>query len=127
MNKNDQRLCELLGANEDYRAGGIQYFDGLTAEILQVLIDEGFADSDEGFNNAPTTGEFLTFVKLNPEFVMHGYVVSPERSDYRVTIEGVKGTIDLRSDAFVEFVKMFREADEFTVDSNTGYCFAWYD
>ena len=40
MNKNDQRLCELLGANEDYRAGGIQYFDGLTAEILQDNLPE---------------------------------------------------------------------------------------
>lgn len=125
-NQKDRRRCALLNISGDYTMGGVERFDNLSADTLQTLIDEGFADPDDTQNNSPSLQEILDFIREYPEFKAHGYAVSPERDDYRVSLEGVAGVVERSSDAFSEFVDMFRDADAFEI-SESGNCYAWYD
>ena len=99
----------------------IKYFSKLNVKELQYLLDNGFADPDECQNSAPSVGEIYEFMKAYPEFTAHGYAVSLERDDYRITLEGVQA-IPQSTEAMYEFVKMFREADEFEFGSNGCHC-----
>jgi hypothetical protein len=55
--------------------------------------------------------------------VAHGYIIIPTRGDERITLEGVIAAKDPGEMKVKEFVKMFREADDFDLD-----CYrAWYD
>jgi hypothetical protein len=58
-------------------------------------------------------------------FTAHGYAVSADRHDYRVTIEGVAMSGEYSKDTLLAFVKMFRDADELTLSET--YLSAWYD
>lgn len=125
-NQKDRRRCALLNITGTYVNGGIEHFDNLSADTLQTLIDEGFADPDDTQNNSPSLQEILDFIREYPDFKAHGYAVSPERSDYRVSLEGVEGTVYRPSDAFSAFVETFDGADTFEI-SKSGNCYAWYD
>ena len=102
-------------------------FHGLTAKGMATLISEGFADPEDAQNSAPTFKEIMDFVEVHPDFTAHGYIVTPERDDYRVTVEGVEGWTDDCEEERA-FAKMFRCADEYECDERgDGYCRAWYD
>jgi len=102
----------------------IRYFDQLDADTLQQLIDLKFADPKEKQEDAPTIANFLKWLRDNPDYKAHGYVVSINRDDYRVSIEGVDGCAKT-PEALNRFIKMFRKANEFHVDAD--YQRAWYD
>lgn len=131
MNMNYNRRNEIMDGLLGDSYGGIQRFSGLTAEKLSLLVKEKFADPTETQNNSPTISDFLNFLKKNPGFTAHGYVVLPEREDYRVSIEGVEwsGTESLSPKSMQEFVDMFRDADEFILNmvgpNPSAWC--WYD
>jgi hypothetical protein len=63
-----------------------------------------------------------------PEVRAHGYVVSPDRDDYRVTIEGLEcPEFKLTEDSFglyINFVKLCRHADELEINSEL---YSWWD
>ena len=102
-------------------------FRGLTAKGMATLISEGFADSEDAQNCAPTYKEIMDFIEVHPDFTAHGYIVTPERDDYRVTVEGVAGYTDDCGEERA-FAKMFRRADEYECNEHgDGYCRAWYD
>ncbi len=109
------------GNSENY---DVAYFDGVTAETLEKLVNMGYADPEEYQNSSPTIGEILKFMKENPSFTAHGYVVTPHRDDYRVSIEGVQGNSEDECEIF-NFINLFRHADDFNFGS--GYQYAWYD
>ena len=75
-------------------------------------------------NEAPTLGEFLEFMKLHPEFKAHGYIVSNDRDDRRITIEGLEGTAKDEL-SLTEFKNLCEYADEFRCEN--GNCFSWWD
>lgn len=102
----------------------VRYFNQLDAETLEKMIELGFADSKEKQNDAPTIAEFLKWMKENPSYKAHGYVVSVRRDDYRLSVEGVDGCGKTREE-IISFSKMFHDADEFDVDND--YQRAWYD
>jgi hypothetical protein len=120
----DKRRCELLGIKPDYTCGGITPFKGLSAANFKALIDEGFLDPHGAQNYSPEAHEFLSFIEEHPHFTAHGYAVSPERGDCRVSIEGIQGNVARTSRAFFDFIDRFRDADEFEV---VPECYAWYD
>ena len=69
--------------------------------------------------------EFLDFMRKHPAAVAHGYAVSPDRDDYRITIEGLRvprndATWDLEQ-AFEEFCQ---SADELMTN---GELYSWWD
>ncbi len=111
----------LFGDKENY---DVAHFHDLDAETLEKMIELGFADPEETQNYSPSIAEFLQFMQSNSGFKAHGYVVSHERPDYRLTIEGLAGhATDF--DDMQNFMYAFRQADEFTCEVGTQY--AWYD
>lgn len=99
--------------------GGIRHYRELDAKTLTQLIEKGYADPDENQNCAPTIGYILTVLKEHSDLTAHGYVVSRDRDDARISIEGVEGVCDL------ETALLFRNADDFSYQNGEFYC--WYD
>ena len=119
-NKDEKTRNALLGIHK----GSYVQFSNLDAETLEKLIDSNFADPEEAQNDAPTIAEFLEFMQDYPEYKAHGYTIGLDRSDYRVSIEGLEG-YPKTSGALISFIKIFRMADEF--DITAGYVRCWYD
>lgn len=127
MNKNQTErdaLLEPYFGQREY-SGGIRSFQGLPAGVLQTLLDRDFAEYEDVQNEAPSLGEILGFLHKHPTFVAHGYAVSADRGDYRISIEGVNqiGLDELSKDELVSFTEMFRRADEFSLSPAN----AWFD
>lgn len=125
-NYDDKRRCEIMGLSypPEY-LGGCQRFSGLTLEALNLLLDELFIDPEECQNCSPNTIEFKAFLEAYPECTLHGYIVTPERDDYRVTIEGLGYHGEVSKEMLMDFINTFRIADEFTCDDDYLYC--WFD
>lgn len=130
LNKDYTRRATIMaenGVKEQLTAekNDIAHYSGLTATGLQTLVDERFADPEETQNESPSIAEFIKFMRKYPKFTAHGYIVSHERSDYRVSVEGVTTEKELTKDEILAFVDMFRFADEFEIASRGAHC--WYD
>jgi hypothetical protein len=127
LNKDWKRRDEIINGGRGKRDGGydVYHFEGMTLKTLKLLFKENFIDPNEQQNCAPSCGTILKFMEANKRFTCHGYVVSPERSDYRVSIEGVELTKKPTVADKDNFVETFRMADEFTCNENGCYC--WYD
>ncbi len=128
LNDNVERRDEILFGTaysaDRYRLGGACHFNRLGIDRLRTLVDEEFIDLDECQNYSPSTGDFLEFMTIHPEFTAHGYAISPDRDDYRVTIEGIESDREIEDYAVLEeFVDLCRFADEFCI--NPPY--AWWD
>ena len=125
-NKDDNRRQEILGIDVDWmeRRGGTASIDNVTVEQLKLLIDEKFADPEECQNDAPSIQDIYDFMENYPEFVAHGYIVSPNRTDYRVSLEGVKLERKPTPDELQDFTTLFRHADTFDIVDG---CYCWFD
>ena len=121
--QNKERLS-LLKLDTDDKFGGVNHFENLSSDTLQTLVDKGYADLDDKQNDAPTLGEFLSFMKQYPEFTAHGYVVSNDRNDRRISIEGLEGNT---TDEHV--IEAFKELSEYAdeLDCENGHCRCWFD
>ena len=105
--------------------GGVIRFTDLTLEQLKRLIEGHFIWLNETQNDSPSTMEFLEFMERYPMVTCHGYAVSPDRDDYRVTIEGLsyKGLVNRElSDAFLGLCK---HADNLSTLQTDLY--SWWD
>lgn len=105
------------------RPNGIEHFSNLDIATLKQLNDLGYLNLKLRQNDSPTIGQFMEFMKEYPAVKCHGYVVSPFRNDYRVSIEGLECYTDL-SDIQDDF-EQFNNADEFEASDERLYC--WYD
>lgn len=122
--KQDKERLELVGVNEKNFFGGCASFSGLTYTTLKKLVDKGYADPEDNVNGSTTLGEYLEFLKTHPRFRVHGYIVSNEREDRRVTIEGLAGG-NVTQDDLYDFIALERHADEF--EATLSYCRSWWD
>ena len=120
---NETRRNELLEIQGRY-CGGIERFSNLSVDILKILIDEKFISLDECQNCSPSTEQFYNFLLEHPCFTAHGYAVSPERNDYRITIEGIEGIPKTDKDA-LDFVNFAKRADELDCTDSNYFC--WWD
>ena len=112
--------------NPEMYIGGVRHFRELSLDNLETLVKDKFIELDECQNDSPTTEEILEFVRKYPDYLVHGYAVSPFREDYRVTLEGVEKDIPVSSkEELIDFTKLFQLADEFVVDKDYVYC--WFD
>lgn len=130
LNKANVNKRDLILFGEDYDPrkyfGGIRRFTDLSYTGLKKLFDLDVVDPHERQNEAPEVAEFLEFLQDHAGFTAEGYAVSPERDDYRVSLEGVDCDEDFSLEDLVDFVMTFRFADEFSVDPEEGlHC--WYD
>lgn len=128
LNRNDKRRLEILKINpvpkDFYSLGGVMHRN-FSLRQLKKLEKEGFLDPEMTQNDSPCIGDIMEFMKANPRTVATGYLVSPDRSDYRVSIEGVIIPGPLTMKEVMDFVNMFRYADEFDLDPEGAR--AWYD
>lgn len=114
---------------DNYRLGGISYFKEASPKVIRELISVGFADPEEAQNSSPTIREFLEFIESQPDpenWYLHGYSVSPEREDVRVSIEGIGSYGPVASENLADFVMENRFADTLDImPDHKVYC--WYD
>ena len=99
--------------------GGVKHYSGLDLDTLRILVDKGYADPNDGQNSAPTIKEIMEIMAANPGLTAHGYYVSRERDDARISIEGVEGPLK------PEFLQTFAHADDLQYDGEHIYC--WFD
>ena len=140
----DQEAAErdtLIFGSYDPEAylGGVRRFYDVSPETVAELVKKGYANPDETQNDSPSIQEFLDFCEQHPEMglTLGGYVVSNDRSDCRVTIDGIAGELPTGAsgstanaiDGIVSFYERFRYADELEVDQGTCAVAlsAWYD
>lgn len=136
MNK-DYNACDHFLFGEDYNKesymGGIRYFDGIDYDTLSWLVDSGYADPDDCQNSSPSIGDFLNdtdIYKANVSF--DGYAVSPERNDYRVSIDTINIIVPFDDAEMLSyFIELYHSADEFTLYpdavTKTYNMRAWWD
>ena len=111
--------------NKKTYSGGIRRFDGITKDQLKLLLDKKFINPDEKQNACPSVSQIYEFMTKYPDYQAHGYAVSPEREDYRVSLEGVmKNGPSESKEEMHDFTKLFRNADEFQMNDKM-YC--WFD
>jgi len=125
-NHNQAERDAWLGLqDETWRPGSIKYFGDLPASRMELLITEKFLDPEDAQNDAPSAGEFLEFMQKHPGSMAHGYAVNLDRTDYRISIEGISvASKYVTHQCVVDFVEMCRHADSFTIDEQL-YC--WFD
>jgi hypothetical protein len=105
--------------------GGVRYFRGLPVNVAQKLIDGGFVEMGP-WNDCPGVADAIfPFLRRNSEFTAHGYAVSPERQDARITIEGVERSAALTKAEIIDFATSFNGADEIQLTPDYARC--WYD
>ena len=119
------RRNKLLGLPNNSESIDCQRFYGLSVDVLEILIAEGFIDLDENQNNSPTTEEFLEFMKKYPGVKAHGYVIGCDREDCRTTLEGLSFMGEVTFPMLVDFTEMCRFADEFVIGEDGLY--SWWD
>ena len=126
FNYDDKRRCEIMGISFPVNyLGGCCGFEGLNLNQLNLLLNEGFIDPEEQQNCAPNTAEFKEFLEAYPDVTVHGYIISPDRTDYRVTIEGISYKGEVSTEMRQSFIEMFKFADEFDIEDDSLYC--WFD
>ncbi len=112
-----------------YSIGGAQRFDNLTIEKLEQLISQSFANPLDAQNFSPTITELLEFAQRQAnkgfEFVFEGYVISPQRRDYRVSIDGLVYRGTYSTELIFDFQEFVGEPDEINLEPN--YLRAWWD
>lgn len=108
--------------------GGIRYYEGLTVAALMLLASQGFVDLDEQQNESPTIREFLALgIRFPNDVTFHGYAVSTDRDDYRLSVEGleVEGTRSPELKRALNTLKKNREPDEMRRDDT--FLRFWWD
>lgn len=121
----DKERCVLVGVDaKNFSGGGCASFSDMTYKTLKTLVDKGYADPEDNQNGSTTIGEYLEFMKEHPRFKAHGYVVSNDRNDRRITVEGLEAD-NVTIKEMVEFTELERHADE--VEATQNYCRSWWD
>jgi hypothetical protein len=112
--------------------GGTKQFSKLPLELLELLLLEEHIDHEEKHNNAPSIRDLIIFAKQMNEkgyyFFFGGYAVSPDREDYRVSIDtiNIKYYFDNSNHLNNKIIeKFFKDADEKDLDN--GAMRFWYD
>jgi hypothetical protein len=128
-NPDYERRDFLLGIDGDWdeknALGGIKSFGLIELDILEILFRERFIDPSDRQNESPTMQEFLGFMRKHPAAVAHGYAVSPNRDDYRVTIEGLRVPAkDVTWELEEAFAEFCGNADELVTN---GELYSWWD
>lgn len=121
----DKLRHEILDLNYDDKPYDTKRVRFISLEQLLELKKEGLIDLDEYQNNSPTVAEFIDFLTDYPKFNAHGYIVTPEREDSRVSLEGLEVEEELTTDEILAFSNKFHLADEFEVQRNYARC--WWD
>lgn len=112
-----------LGLENKWR-GGTRHFRGLDLKTLKELIAKDLVEM-EAWNECPPLGSsFLPFMEKHPDATAHGYAVSGDRQDSRITVEGIALDREPTKEEIIDFTDSFRSADDFVID---GELYCWFD
>lgn len=129
LNTADLRDQIVFGENFNAKkyGGGLRRFDKLTLPQINELDALGLLEMDECQNDCPSVGEIIDFLRnrVTDGWYVHGYCISPERYDFRISFEGVGKSTPPSKQDIIDFAAMFRWADEFQADNGGLWC--WYD
>lgn len=125
LNKDYHRRDEIVGLKNKKYVAGIKRFQGLSFDQLDSLVEENFISLEDKPTFAPNAQEIYDFLKDNPDFTVMGYLVSPDREDYRISLDGVELKRKPTVDEIIEFVALFRLASDFKCNLKT--CYAIFD
>ena len=125
LNRDDELRQKLMGIPVIY-SGGAFSFNNMSLKTLKSLFENGFIDLEDCQNESPTIGQFKDFVEKYPNENIRfiGYLISPERDDYRISIEGIEAKSH-NIEFMKNFAKLFSMADEFVCEVGHQRC--WYD
>ena len=117
--------------DEDEYTGGIRHFT-CEPDLIHELLDNNFVDPEDCQNYSPYISEFLEVADRIPDchVAFECYSVSPERDDYRISIEGIHVVIpDTDYDAIELCVESFNGADTFNFhhEGDSFFLHAWWD
>lgn len=123
-------ILEKLNIPEDEELGGLIYLDLNKDDIKEIISHSAFSDTDISHNYAPVTQMFINFINDNPQFIAEGYLVNPNRDDYRFEIVGVKAKANRENkEALYDFINSLPDGlaqpDEY--GDYEGYVRAWWD
>ena len=114
---------------EDGDVGGLTPFDELDLDALDKLLALDFADPAEKQNDSPSILLFAEFMRTYPILTAHGYLVSINRTDYSVVVEGLmtrhNTTGSWGEDLKTAFQLFAGDADELTISDRQLRC--WWD
>jgi hypothetical protein len=110
-------------------------FDNCTAEILERLVEQNFANPTRRQGKAPCTRHFLNFMLAFPEVRAHGIVISDKFSDNDIIFEGlhiphnVWKTVPTKRRELIsrEFTKFNRAAVEAGPGAQENAFWSWFD
>lgn len=121
----------IFGQQIDWEeeCGGANFFYELTLDKLHCLIEQNFADITQKHNEVPSISEFFTFAETQAAkgyiFTFEGYAISPERDDYRISIDGIIFNGDYSNQLLADFGEFVGVPDELSIEPN--YLRAWWD
>lgn len=125
----DQRDQIIFGEyyNPKKYLGGLRRFDNLSLEQIEQLDELEILEMNDRQNNAPSIGEMIDFLRERETdgWCIHGYCISPDRPDFRISFEGVAKKTPPNCQDVIDFSMMFRLADEFNANQDGLRC--WYD
>ena len=107
--------------------GGIKGFNDLSLEKIQKLIKAKMLNMRDRQNDSPTVMKLYKFIQKYPETTATGYVVCPDRSDTRVSFDGLmcEDPVTLSNNQFKKDFNKFKTADDFKLNNKIALC--WYD
>lgn len=124
LNHDAARRDTIIFGHPPSKGYDTQGFDHLTLNQLDQLVKENFIDLSDRQNDSPTAGEFYEFVKTYPRFTLDGYVVSPLRDDYRVTIGAIQLTAPATEEELFAFLALSKDGNKLKSDTNLE---AWWN
>jgi hypothetical protein len=124
-NQDQERRDKLVNAKYENFDKSYAHYSDVSVDTLKILLDEKFANPADVQNSAPTIQEFYDFMVKHPEYKAHGYVIGLERSDYRVSVEGLSG-VPKNIESRLDFFRKFRHADDLN-EYRDGSVSCWYD
>jgi len=129
MNKNDALRQEIVGITADYTTGGCHHFFNMTLATFFKLFENDFIDSNERQQmETPSMGEYLELFKKYPKepVTLNGYMISPDRDDYRITIDTVKGKS--KNKTFISnLIDIHNNYPDGVIKIEYGKQYIWYD
>ncbi len=121
-NTDFKRRSKIMGHDT---SGAYHSFEGMKVDTLRNLIVEQFADPEDQQNDAPNIAKIYKFLEAHPDFTAHGYTIGGDRSDHRVSIEGIAFRGRYGNTVVEDFVCFAQHADELTVEDRYLRC--WWD
>ena len=122
---------KILNLEDDDIIGNYVYYDHATIEQLHALIEAmpDFWDPEMAHNDCPGNDVLLKFMEENPQFIAEIGIASPDRSDYRLEIVGVKAESNKENKVilydFINSLGIDNQPDEY--GEYSGYTRAWWD